>query len=79
MAVVKWDICILYPHSGLSKITWTSRNKQWFLRAALFNVAAASKCYLYHILVHVNWVLINTIFQHFVVSIFLPHKKYISI
>lgn len=50
MTVVKWDSCILYPRSVLSKITWTSRNKQWFLRAALFNVTAASKCHLYHII-----------------------------
>jgi len=50
MTVVKWDSCILYPHSVLSKITWSSRNKQWFLKAALFNVTAASKCHLYHII-----------------------------
>lgn len=41
MTVVKWGSCILYPHSVLSKITWTSRNKQCFLKAALFNVTAA--------------------------------------
>lgn len=50
MTVVKWGSCILYLHSALNKITRTSRNKQWFLKAALFNVTAAVKCHLYHVI-----------------------------